>query len=157
MTSVGFCLYKCPLVCPVPPPWLSQNQALRKMLTVSRARVLILGALSLLSWGTTAQNLDSCPGYSASNVVSTGSTLTADLSLNGPACNVYGTDLTDLKLVVEYQTGMYIINSKQTTFYTKISNRYSSACPDLRCCPTSLSGKKVEEGPSFINFYLLTE
>jgi len=144
MTSVGFCLYKCPLVCPVPPRWLSQNQALRKMLTVIRARVLILGALSLLSWGTTAQNLDSCPGYRASNVVSTGSTLTADLSLNGPACNVYGTDLTDLKLVVEYQTGMYIINSKQTTFYTKISNRYSSACPDLRCCPTSLSGKKAQ-------------
>jgi alpha-glucosidase len=82
------------------------------MLTVSRARVLILGALSLLSWRTTAQDLESCPGYKASNVVSTGSTLTADLSLNGPACNVYGTDLTDLKLVVEYQTGMSIIHSK---------------------------------------------
>lgn len=48
---------------------------------------------------------DNCPGYFASNVVTTGSTLTADLHLAGPACNVFGTDLTDLKLLVEYQTG----------------------------------------------------
>ena len=76
------------------------------MVTIYGARGLILAAIALLSLGTTAQNLESCPGYRASNVVSTGSTLTADLALNGPACNVYGTDLTDLKLVVEYQTGM---------------------------------------------------
>ncbi|OJD33657.1 alpha-glucosidase [Diplodia corticola] len=47
---------------------------------------------------------DSCPGYTASNVVDAGTTLTADLSLAGAPCNAYGDDLTDLKLTVEYQT-----------------------------------------------------
>ncbi|KAF2025912.1 hypothetical protein EK21DRAFT_75348 [Setomelanomma holmii] len=45
-----------------------------------------------------------CPGYAASNVVKTDSSLTADLTLAGVACNVYSDDLPDLKLVVEYQS-----------------------------------------------------
>lgn len=50
--------------------------------------------------------VDQCPGYSASNVQFSGNkTVSADLSLAGTACNAYGTDLTDLKLLVEYQTG----------------------------------------------------
>lgn len=44
-----------------------------------------------------------CPGYAASNVHSTAHGFTADLSLAGPACNVYGTDIDALSLVVEYQ------------------------------------------------------
>ena len=48
-----------------------------------------------------------CPGYEASNVVKSDSGLTADLTLAGDACNVYGTDLKDLKLVVEHQTSEY--------------------------------------------------
>ncbi|RWA07552.1 hypothetical protein EKO27_g7548 [Xylaria grammica] len=48
--------------------------------------------------------MSDCPGYTASNVVETDGRLTADLSLAGTACNIYGTDLTDLKLLVEYQT-----------------------------------------------------
>ena len=63
--------------------------------------VALVGVLATV----TAQSVDSCPGYSASNVVTTDSTLTADLSLAGPACNVYGYELGALKLVVEYQTG----------------------------------------------------
>lgn len=50
--------------------------------------------------------LTSCPGYKASNVVKTASGLTADLTLAGEACNVYGTDLKDLTLEVSYDTGM---------------------------------------------------
>lgn len=51
------------------------------------------------------QSVDACPGYTASNVQTTGSQITgADLTLAGTACNTYGTDLTDLKLLVEYQT-----------------------------------------------------
>lgn len=46
-----------------------------------------------------------CPGYRASNVEETESGLTADLTLAGDACNIYGEDLESLKLVVEYQTG----------------------------------------------------
>ncbi|KAI1272151.1 glycosyl hydrolases family 31-domain-containing protein [Xylaria sp. FL0933] len=49
-------------------------------------------------------SISDCPGYTASNVVESDGKLTADLSLAGTACNVYGTDLTDLKLLVEYQT-----------------------------------------------------
>ncbi|KAI1137277.1 glycoside hydrolase family 31 protein [Hypoxylon sp. FL0543] len=44
-----------------------------------------------------------CPGYKASNVKESSSRFTADLTLAGNACNVYGTDIEALSLVVEYQ------------------------------------------------------
>jgi len=50
------------------------------------------------------KDLSACPGYVASNQHETRSGFYADLSLAGEACNVYGTDLPDLKLEVEYQT-----------------------------------------------------
>ncbi|KAL4936835.1 hypothetical protein BDV06DRAFT_216342 [Aspergillus oleicola] len=53
--------------------------------------------------GPRASN-QSCPGYRASSVHESGNTLTADLTLAGEPCNSYGTDLRDLKLLVEYQT-----------------------------------------------------
>ncbi|KAE8142571.1 putative alpha/beta-glucosidase agdC [Aspergillus pseudotamarii] len=46
-----------------------------------------------------------CPGYKASNVQENDRSLTADLTLAGKPCNTYGTDLQNLKLLVEYQTG----------------------------------------------------
>ncbi|KAK5740018.1 hypothetical protein LTR17_004915 [Elasticomyces elasticus] len=60
----------------------------------------------LLAYTTLAftASLDSCPGYSASNVQQTSNSLTADLSLAGEACNAFGEDISDLKLLVEYQT-----------------------------------------------------
>ena len=66
----------------------------------------ILALFSILT-GTKAASIDDCPGYTATNVVQSASGLTADLNLAGPACNVYGYDLGELKLLVEYQTGMY--------------------------------------------------
>ena len=48
-----------------------------------------------------AQSL--CPGYIASNAVDTDFGLIAQLSLAGPACNVYGNDIDYLSLTVEYQ------------------------------------------------------
>jgi alpha-glucosidase len=51
--------------------------------------------------------LADCPGYKASNVQTTSSGLTADLTLAGTACDVYGTDLTDLTLEVTYDTGEF--------------------------------------------------
>ena len=62
---------------------------------------LLLGALT----GAIAASIDDCPGYAATNVVESATGLTADLNLAGPACNVYGYDLGELKLLVEYQTG----------------------------------------------------
>lgn len=52
--------------------------------------------------------LAACPGYKASNVQTSSSGLTADLTLAGEACNVYGTDLTDLTLEVSYDTGKLV-------------------------------------------------
>ena len=52
-----------------------------------------------------ADPLTACPGYRASNVQTSATGLTADLSLAGKACDVYGTDLTDLTLEVSYDTG----------------------------------------------------
>ena len=45
-----------------------------------------------------------CPGYTAQNITQSSTGLTAYLKLAGPACNVYGDDLDDLVLNVEYQT-----------------------------------------------------
>lgn len=50
--------------------------------------------------------LEKCPGYKAFNVKDSGNTLAADLKLAGKPCNTYGIDIKDLKLEVEYQTGM---------------------------------------------------
>jgi hypothetical protein len=47
-----------------------------------------------------------CPGYVAYNIAKTETSLTADLRLAGAACNVYGNDILELKLLVEYQTGI---------------------------------------------------
>jgi alpha-glucosidase len=44
-----------------------------------------------------------CPGYTASNVVETANGITADLTLAGAACSVYGNDIEELTLTVEYQ------------------------------------------------------
>ena len=50
-------------------------------------------------------SVDDCPGYTASNVATTGTGLTADLSLAGAACNAYGRDIENLRLLVNYDTG----------------------------------------------------
>lgn len=44
-----------------------------------------------------------CPGYKALSVAETPLGLTADLILDGDPCNVYGTDIEALSLIVEYQ------------------------------------------------------
>lgn len=80
-------------------------------------RLLILGAgvsvLADLLVERQHSSLEACPGYSASNVQNDGSKVTANLALAGIACNVYGEDLTDLRLEVEYQTGTLLHVSQQ--------------------------------------------
>ena len=46
---------------------------------------------------------DVCPGYKASDVQQDDRGLSATLSLAGEPCNVYGIDLEELSLSVEYQ------------------------------------------------------
>lgn len=64
-------------------------------------QALLLGSLTITA---ASVGISSCPGYTASNVVTTGSSLTASLQLAGTACNVYGQDIENLTLLVEYQT-----------------------------------------------------
>ena len=47
---------------------------------------------------------DKCPGYKASHIKTSPNSVTADLTLAGEGCNAYGTDLENLKLVVNYET-----------------------------------------------------
>ena len=63
------------------------------------------------------QNSDtSCPGYSASNVETSGTGLSADLSLAGSPCNSYGKDIENLRLTVSYDTCM---SSGVPTLFTR--------------------------------------
>lgn len=50
---------------------------------------------------------DDCPGYKVVNIWEQGHSFEADLTLAGDHCDCYGTDLENLKLFVEYQTGSY--------------------------------------------------
>lgn len=52
-----------------------------------------------------ARDTPLCPGYTVTDVSYLGNSITANLQLAGPACNVNGTDLNTLELLVEYQTG----------------------------------------------------
>jgi alpha-glucosidase len=61
--------------------------------------ILSLTALASIAHG------QECPGYKASNIEETEFGLTADLTLAGQPCDIFGTDIEDLKLIVEYQTG----------------------------------------------------
>ena len=49
-----------------------------------------------------------CPGYLASNVIRNAYGFNATLTLAGPSCNVYGTDVQNLDLSVEYQSNSRI-------------------------------------------------
>ena len=63
-------------------------------------------SLAVLGAVTQAADLSSCPGYKVTNIKSTNSTLTADLTLAGEACSIYAEDLRHLRLAVEYETSM---------------------------------------------------
>lgn len=68
----------------------------------------VLLALTLAARSTFVDSavLDACPGYKATNVKTSGTGLTAELSLAGTACNVFGNDIQKLKLSVVYETCM---------------------------------------------------
>ena len=93
--------------------WLSNNASL-PIFDVMPASITFLHTClflwsSIARWADSAplRRADACPGYKASNVQTTDNGITADLTLAGSACNIYGQDLSDLKLLVEYQTGTY--------------------------------------------------
>ncbi|KAJ6537657.1 glycosyl hydrolases family 31-domain-containing protein [Mycena capillaripes] len=60
--------------------------------------------IALACAATAVASVDDCPGYQATNIIQGPSFLQADLTLAGTACNGFGVDLPNLKLLVEYQT-----------------------------------------------------
>ncbi|EKM56094.1 glycoside hydrolase family 31 protein [Phanerochaete carnosa HHB-10118-sp] len=72
------------------------------------ATLAVLSASLVFANYTDPNVLDACPGYKTTNVHTSGSTLTADLVLAGEACNVYGSDIEQLKLEVTYETNTRI-------------------------------------------------
>jgi alpha-glucosidase len=76
----------------------------------------------------------SCPGYTASNVNTNENGFTAALTLAGEACNVFGTDIEDLSLTVEYQnSGRLNVNIQPSVLVshdiTATSNATSNSVP----------------------------
>jgi len=65
--------------------------------------------------------------------------LTADLNLAGTACNVYGNDIQDLKLLVNYDSGNYsIFDFDQTNTNNNLG--ITTSCQDRGCGQSRLSG-----------------
>ena len=64
-------------------------------------------ASSIAFGATGAVDLDACPGYKATHVVTNGPTLSAELTLAGKACNVYGPDVKKLSMEVTYETSEF--------------------------------------------------
>ncbi|KAI1483008.1 glycoside hydrolase family 31 protein [Daldinia eschscholtzii] len=88
--------------------------------------------------------LASCPGYTASNGVSTGSGLKADLKLAGEACNAYGTDLKELTLEVSYDT--------ETRLHVKIQDPANNVYQIPESVFPRPEAKGVEEAKSALKF-----
>jgi alpha-glucosidase len=62
-------------------------------------------------------DLSRCPGYELKHVAQTASSITASLQLAGEPCNVYGPDIKDLKLLVEYQSGKNVSSPRNLPKY----------------------------------------
>lgn len=73
--------------------------------TLALASSVIASPFSPLYPRQNSTSNSTCPGYRASDVKTTANGLTAKLTLAGTPCNLYGIDLEDLTLTVEYQTG----------------------------------------------------
>jgi len=126
------------------------------------SKMLLFAPLALLS-GVAAnllprqQNatLDSCPGYKASNVKTSGTGLTASLTLAGTACNVYGTDLEELTLIVEYQTGkskllVHTVYPQTLTHHTdqRLHVKIQDPANEVYQVPESVFERPLSEGRS---------
>ncbi|KAK9426617.1 putative alpha-glucosidase [Seiridium unicorne] len=71
-----------------------------------------------------------CPGYKASNAANHDAGFTADLVLAGTPCNVYGNDIENLVLDVEYQNATHL-NVRIYPKYLAPANNSQYILPDL--------------------------
>lgn len=95
-----------------------------------------------IEWPAAPNAQQLCPGYKASNVKLSDNGLIADLSLNGRPCNIYGTDIRDLTLAVEYQ------NAKRLN--VRIRPRYVGAAnhSQFLLSDDAVPSGKIDQGAS---------
>ena len=86
-----------------------------------------------------------CPGYKASNLQASVSGFTADLTLAGDGCNVYGIDVEFLTLTVEYQTQERLHVSIVPTYVDSQNSSWFILSPELVAAPN------VEQGSETVN------
>jgi len=91
---------------------LSLAEAMARIHFLLPQLMLLLASLPRVVFAQTAAVKESdllaaCPGYKASNVQQSATGVTADLTLGGTACDVFGDDLEDLTLEVTYDTGKF--------------------------------------------------
>ncbi len=92
---------------------------------------------------------DLCAGYTASDVRTSSTGLTASLSLAGDACNVYGTDIRALSLTVEYQTNARLHVNIQPSHIGSENSSWYLLSTDYVPAPSQESGS---ESTSDLNF-----
>ncbi|KAK8140364.1 alpha-glucosidase [Apiospora sp. TS-2023a] len=112
-----------------------------------------LTALTLSFIAVYAGNPNECSGYSASHVVEGPSSLQVELHRNKPPeCSIFGPDLPQLRLRVEYQTGKYTSAFLYTTAqdYADDDNKRSSVPEDV--VPLPESDTSISHEDSLLSF-----
>lgn len=77
-----------------------RSRCTKHMLTVAFSKLQAPRVIPAIFDKTAPNSQDECPGYKASNVVTSTTGLTADLTLAGKPCNSFGFDVQDLILSV---------------------------------------------------------
>ena len=78
--------------------------------------------------------------YKGSNLQYSDTGLTADLPLAGPACNIYGTDIENLSLTVEYQTDSRLHIEIFPSHLDQSNESYYLLSPDYVAKPNQQNG-----------------
>lgn len=90
-----------------------------------------------------------CPGYNASSVKTSSTGLTAHLTLAGTACNVYGDDIHDLDLTVEYQTDSRLHVNIRPSHITSQNQSWYLLSTDYVPAPGQENGKMTTSDLTF--------
>ena len=100
---------------------------------------------------TDAQTI--CPGYVGSHALRTPDGLTATLTLAGPACNVYGTDIETLNLTVEYQSSDRLSISIVPAYVDASNTSQYILSPNLINKPTAVSDSSTTSLTNDLGFF----
>lgn len=92
---------------------------------------------------------DVCPGYRATNVKASSTSMTAQLTLAGNACNAYGTDIQNLTLTVQYQLDTRLYVGIRPTHTTSHNSSWYILSPDYVPQPSQENGSKKSSELAF--------